>query len=115
LSAPLQAAADRLDEERRSVFEDWVETRLLLGWHADVISEPRDGVSASPFRERLRGQLILALYRCGRQGEALAEYRELRRQLASELGIKPSLPVRRLHDQMLAADPGLLWPGPPGR
>lgn len=114
LSSTLQAAADRLDDDRLSVFEDWVETRLRLGGHDGVISELRDWVSASPLRERLRGQLILALYRSGRQGEALAEYRELRRVFAEELGIEPSPPVQRLHEQIQAADLSLLRAGAPG-
>lgn len=108
LSSALRAVADRLDDDRLGVFEDWVESRLLLGGHAGVISELRHWVKVSPMRERLRGQLILALYRSGRQGEALAEYRELRRELAEKPGIESCPLVQRLHQQMLAADPSLL-------
>ncbi|MGH3167569.1 MAG: AfsR/SARP family transcriptional regulator [Trebonia sp.] len=104
-------AAANLDEERLNAVEDWAEVRLTLGRHVDVAGQLRPWVRANPLRERLWGQLMLALYRSGRQGEALQVFHELRRVLDAELGIAPGIPVRNLHEQMLRGDPGLLVPG----
>jgi DNA-binding SARP family transcriptional activator len=111
LSRSLGDAAANLDEERLSAVEDWAEARLTLGCHIDVAGQLRRWVRASPLRERLWGQLMLALYRSGRQGEALQAFHELRRELDNELGIAPSAPVQQLHAQILRGDPGLLLPG----
>lgn len=111
LSRPLNDAATNLEEERLSVVEDWAEVRLSLGWHVDVVGQLRHWVRVSPLRERLSGQLMLALYRSGRQGEALQAFHDLRRELDDELGIVPSAPVQQLHQQILRGDPGLLVPG----
>lgn len=110
-SWPLSDAAANLDEERLNAVEDWAEVRLTLGCHADVAGQLWPWVRANPLRERLWGQLILALYRGGRQGEALHVFHELRRGLDDELGIAPSTPVQHLHEQILRGDPGLLVPG----
>jgi DNA-binding SARP family transcriptional activator len=107
----LSDAAANLDEERLNAVEDWAEVRLTLGGHVDVAGQLRPWVRANPLRERLWGQLMLALYRSGRRGEALQVFHELRRGLDDELGIAPSSPVRDLHEQMLRGDPGLLVPG----
>ena len=104
-------AAANLDEERLNAVEDWAEVRLTLGCHVDVAGQLRRWVRANPLRERLWGQLMLALYRSGRRGEALQVFHELRRGLDDELGIEPSAPVRNLHEQILRGDPGLLVPG----
>jgi DNA-binding SARP family transcriptional activator len=104
-------AAAHLDEERLNAVEDWAEVRLTLGRHVDVAGQLRPWVRANPLRERLWGQLMLALYRSGRQGEALQAFHELRRVLDDELSIAPSIPVRNLHEQILRGDPGLLVPG----
>jgi DNA-binding SARP family transcriptional activator len=104
-------AAANLDEERLNVLEDWAEVRLTLGRHVDVASQLRSWVRANPLRERLWAQFMLALYRSGRQGEALQVFHELRRGLDDELGIAPSVPVRNLHEQILRGDSGLLVPG----
>jgi DNA-binding SARP family transcriptional activator len=104
-------AAANLDEERLNAVEDWAEVRLMLGRHVDVAGQLRPWVRANPLRERLWGQLMLALCRSGRQGEALQVFHELRRGLDEELGIAPSAPVRNLHEQILRGDPGLLVPG----
>ena len=107
----LSDAATNLDEERLNAVEDWAEVRLTLGCHVDVAGQLRPWVRANPLRERLWGQLMLALYRSGRRGEALQVFHELRRGLDDELGIAPSAPVRNLHEQILRGDPELLVPG----
>ncbi len=111
LSSPfLDAQADRLAETRTGVLEERIELDLAIGAHADLIAELRDLVAAYPLRERLHGLLMLALYRAGRQADALAAFREARRRLRDELGIEPAAPLQRLHQQILAADPELAAP-----
>jgi DNA-binding SARP family transcriptional activator len=110
----LSDAATNLDEERLNAVEDWAEVRLTLGCHVDVAGQLRSWVRANPLRERLWGQLMLALFRSGRQGEALHAFHKLRQGLDDELGITPSAPVQHLHDQILRGDPGLLVPGSAG-
>jgi DNA-binding SARP family transcriptional activator/tetratricopeptide (TPR) repeat protein len=113
LEADFDGELSRLEELRLTVLEAWIEARLALGQHADVVAELRAPVAAQPLRERLQGLWLTALYRCGQQAEALAAYRSLRERLVAELGIEPSLPLQRLHRQMLSADPGLQPPQPP--
>src|SRR5260370_35738968 len=106
LSSPfLDAQADRLAETRIGVLEERIELDLAIGAHADLIAELRELVATYPLRERLHGLLMLALYRAGRQADALAAFREARRWLSDELGIEPAAPLQRLHQQILAADP----------
>jgi DNA-binding SARP family transcriptional activator len=111
MSWSLIDAAANLDEERLNAVEDWAEVRLTLGRHVDVAGQLQPWVRANPLRERLWGQLMLALYRSGRRGEALQVFHKLRRGLDDELGIAPSAPVRKLHEQILCGDPRLLVPG----
>lgn len=92
----------RLAERRLVVLEHHVEARLALGLHAQLVGELQKLVAAHPFREALRAHLMLALYRSGRQTEALATYREGRRRLTEELGLEPSQALRRLEASMLA-------------
>ena len=99
--------AVRLEELRLGCVEDRIEADLALGLHAEVAYELEALVARHPVRERLRGQLMLALYRCGRQVEALAGYRGLRRMLADELGIRPTPVLRDLEHRMLVQDPAL--------
>src|SRR4051794_6942404 len=100
----------RLDELRLGCLEDRFEADLALGRHADVVAELELQIARHPLRERLRGQLMLALYRSGRQAEALATYQAYRRTLDEELGIDPSARLRELEGAILAHDPALLLP-----
>ncbi|HEX5617974.1 MAG TPA: BTAD domain-containing putative transcriptional regulator, partial [Solirubrobacteraceae bacterium] len=97
----------RLEEEQQAAVEARVEADLAAGRHAELVAELRRMVAKHPARERLAGHLMLALYRCGRQSEALEAYREARRRLADELGIEPGEELRALHDAILQHDPAL--------
>jgi len=113
LASPfLDAQADRLAESRVSVIEERIELDLATGEHAGLVAELRDLVAEHPLRERLRGLLMLALYRAGRQADALAAFRDARRYLQGELGVEPSAPLQELHQQILVADPALTAPVP---
>src|SRR5829696_5720364 len=85
------AAAEclRLEELRAGAVEDLVDAKLALGGGPELVAELETLIARNPFRERLRGQLMLALYRAGRQVRALETYRETRRTLLEELGIEP--------------------------
>jgi DNA-binding SARP family transcriptional activator len=100
--------ARRLEELRLACLEDRIEAELALGAHGTLIGELDALVAHHPLRERLRRQLILALYRSGRQAEALEGYRRLREMLANELGIEPSPELRELERRMLQQDPTLV-------
>ncbi|MGH3823522.1 MAG: BTAD domain-containing putative transcriptional regulator [Pseudonocardiaceae bacterium] len=104
-----QAEIARLTELRAAVFDDRVEADLALGRHAALCSELSRAVREQPLRERLWSQLIRALYRCGRQADALAAYARLRDQLAEQLGIDPSPELVRLHEAVLTQRPDLDW------
>jgi DNA-binding SARP family transcriptional activator len=91
----------RLEELRLTLLEEWAETELALGRHAELVSELEALVREHPLRERLRGQLMLALYRAGRQADALEAYREGRATLVERLGIEPSPLLQRLHSSIL--------------
>jgi YVTN family beta-propeller protein len=107
-----QAETARLEELRAGVVEDRIEADLALGRQAHVISELEALVAADPLRERVHQQLMIALYRCGRQADALAAYQHARRTLAEELGIEPCQPLRQLERAILEQDPSL--EPPPG-
>ncbi|MFI9748115.1 BTAD domain-containing putative transcriptional regulator [Streptomyces sp. NPDC052494] len=107
-----RAAADRLEEERLSVRETLAETRLEIGEHDVLVGELAELVARHPLRERLRAVHLRALYRAGRQSEALAGYEELRALLADELGLDPSPELAALHTAMLRQDAGLSLPAP---
>jgi len=100
-------AAARLDDLRQAAIEDRIEADLALGRHAEVLPELEALTAATPLRERLWGQLMVALYRSGRQADALASYRRLRRLLRDELGIDPSPPLQELEVRILRQDPAL--------
>ncbi|MCP3802721.1 tetratricopeptide repeat protein [Allokutzneria sp. A3M-2-11 16] len=103
-AAPL---VQRLEEERLSAREDWADARLALGEHGAVISELGELLARHPLRERLRSLHIRALYRAGRQSEALASYTELRDRLADELGLDPGPELTALHQAVLEQAPAL--------
>jgi DNA-binding SARP family transcriptional activator len=103
----LGGEAARLEERRLAALEDRIEADLRLGRHGTLVAELTALVAEEPIRERLRGHLMLALYRSGRQAEALAAFRELRGRLVEELGVEPSPPVQRLHERILATGPEL--------
>ena len=100
----------RLSEVRLTAIEERAEIMLMLGRAAAAATELTGLVREHPLREALRGQLMLALYRCGRQADALATFADGRRVLVEELGLEPGPGLQRLHQQILAADPAL---GPP--
>ncbi len=105
-SAALRAAATRLEEKRLAALERRFTAELELGHHDQILGELTSLVSAMPLRESLRAQLMLALYRSGRQAEALAAYREGRAQLG-ELGLEPGGELRDLERAILRQDPTL--------
>ena len=102
-----QAAIARLGELRLAALERRVEADLELGRHDELTGELRALVAEHPLRERLRMQLMLALYRCGRQADALAEYQEARRVLLEEIGIEPGRELRELERAILRQEPAL--------
>jgi DNA-binding SARP family transcriptional activator/tetratricopeptide (TPR) repeat protein len=105
--ARLGAEAAGLEEQRLAVLEDQADADLAAGRHADLAGQLPGLIAQFPLRERLRGQLMLALYRCGRQGDALAAYRQARELLGEELGLDPGPQLQALQHQILAADPHL--------
>jgi YVTN family beta-propeller protein len=104
------AEADRLAELRLVAVEDRVEAELRLGRHRELVAELEGLVREQPLRERLWAQLMVALYRSGRQADALLAYQRARSLLVEELGIDPGAELRRLHAAILAQDPGLDLP-----
>ena len=99
--------AARLDELRLTLLENRIEADLARGRHASLVGELEALVREHPLRERLRAQLMLALYRSGRQAESLEAFQDARRALVDELGIEPSRELRELHQAILRQDPDL--------
>jgi YVTN family beta-propeller protein len=110
-----QSEVARLEELRLSAVEQRIEAELALGHHAQVVGELESLVGRHPFRERLRAQFMLALYRSGRQAEALEAYQDARRALVDELGIEPGEELKALQGAILAHDPALGGSAPPRR
>src|SRR5689334_642007 len=102
-----QGEMARLEELRLAALEDRIDADLALGRHGQLIAELERLVVEQPLRERLRAQLMLALYRAGRQADALAVYQRARRTLVDELGIEPGEGLRKLERAILAQDPSL--------
>jgi len=103
-----QAAIGRLEELRLACLEERLEADLALGRHRELIGELEALIAEHPLREHLRGQLMLALYRSGRQAEALEVYQRARRALVDELGIEPSSELQELNRLILRQEPGLV-------
>src|SRR5829696_1241455 len=100
----------RLDDLRVAALEQLIEAKLQLGGHAEVVGQLEALISDHPYRERLRAQLMLALYRSDRQADALQAYQEARRTLVEELGIEPGERLRELERAVLAQDSQLHLP-----
>lgn len=105
-------AITRLEELRMGASEDLMEARLALGHHAEVLGELTAMTGSAPLRERRWALLMLALYRTGRQADALRAYQQLHTTLADQLGIEPSAELRRLENAILLQDPDLDWHAP---
>jgi DNA-binding SARP family transcriptional activator/class 3 adenylate cyclase len=110
-----RAHVPRLEELRLAALQERMDADLARGRDRDLIGELEALVASHPVRERLRGQLMLALYRAGRQADALEVYRQGRQALAEELGIDPDPALQRLERAILGHDPALAWrpPAPP--
>ncbi len=105
----------RLAELRLQVLQTRIDADLQLGRHGEVVAELGELAAAYPLREQLHALLMLALYRCGRQADALAAYQQARQSLVAEIGIEPGPELREMHRRILAADPALAapWPASP--
>ena len=101
------AEARRLEALRVDALEEQFEVALALGEHRELVAALRSAIADNSFRERLWGQLMLALYRSGRQADALEAFQEARRVLADELGLEPGPELRRLQEAILAHDPAI--------
>lgn len=117
----LQSEVTRLEEMRLATIEDRVDVELAAGRHLEVVAELESLTEEHPLRERFWGQLIVALYRCGRQADALAAYRSVRSVLVDQVGVEPGPELRALEHDVLAQAPALSWkaqtqhiPLPPG-
>lgn len=111
LTSPLlDAERERLAERRIGAIEDRIDIDLALGNDEDLVAELRQLISDHPLRERLRGLLMRALYRSGRQAEALAAFRETQHHLITELGVEPMTELQELHQRMLRGDAALAGP-----
>ena len=108
----LAGEAVRLREEHLSALEARIAADLAAGRHAELVGELEARVHEHPFRERLWGNLMLALYRCGRQADALATYQRARALLVEELGLEPGGELRRIEEAILAQDPAIDAPSP---
>jgi len=110
-SEVIRSAATRLDELRISAYQDCLELELQLGRHQEIIGELTELVAEHPLNERFRGQLMLTLYRGGRQADALETFRAGREVLQEELGLDPCPELCRLEQAILTRDPEIDLPG----
>ncbi|MER7004677.1 BTAD domain-containing putative transcriptional regulator [Dactylosporangium sp. NPDC000555] len=111
--ASFDATRDRLAESRATALESWAALEMERGQHAQLLPRLAELVVEFPLREELRYLSMLALYRCGRQPEALAAFRDARQLLADEFGVEPSERLQELHRGILRAEPSLAAPEPP--
>jgi DNA-binding SARP family transcriptional activator/tetratricopeptide (TPR) repeat protein len=109
-SRSVRRRAQALDDQRLTALEECVDVELRLRQAVDLLDELTESVDRHPLRERLRGQLMLALSAVGRQADALAVYREGRRIYAEELGIEPGAALQELHQRVLAGDLAMAGP-----
>ncbi|GGY05429.1 AfsR/SARP family transcriptional regulator [Streptomyces hiroshimensis] len=107
----LESSAIRLDELRTEVLEQRIAADLKLGRHQELIGELLALAHEHPLRETLHCQLMVALYRSGRQSDALQAFQRARRALVEELGVEPGAELTRLQQRVLASDPSLVWRG----
>jgi DNA-binding SARP family transcriptional activator/tetratricopeptide (TPR) repeat protein len=110
----LNSEREALNRQRLAAELDRNDLALSGGEHARLLGELSARAAEYPLDERLAGQLMLALYRCGRQADALDVFRRVRLRLVDELGTDPSPPLQRLHHHLLTADPAVIAPGTPG-
>ena len=103
----VQTEIARLEELRWAALEQRIDADLATGRHAELVGELKALIAEHPLRERLRSQLMLALYRSARQAEALEAYRAARHELSEELGLEPSEELKRLQQAILTQDPAL--------
>jgi YVTN family beta-propeller protein len=108
-----RAEIARLEEQRLAALEDRIDADLALGRHSSVVAELDGLVRTHPYRERLRGQLMLALYRSGRQADALDAYRDARSALVEHLGLEPGHDLKEMERRILSHDPSLAAPSDP--
>lgn len=108
-----RSEVERLEEERLDVLTDRIDCELALGRHHELTSELESHVKQHPLRERFRAQLMLALYRSGRQADALSAYQDARRTLVDELGLEPGRELRDLEQAILRHDTALEAPVAP--
>ncbi|HEX4789329.1 MAG TPA: BTAD domain-containing putative transcriptional regulator [Actinospica sp.] len=107
-----ETEAARIEEMRLEALESRFDAQLAVGGSGDLVADLRQLVARHPLRERFHAQLMLALYRAGRQGEALSSYQSARRVLSGELGVQPGPVLQSLQARILRADPELLAPDP---
>jgi predicted ATPase/DNA-binding SARP family transcriptional activator len=107
LLGPASSEADRIEGARLDALEQRIEHDLALGRHGDVVAELEALAAEHPYRERFHAQLMLALYRAGRQADALEAFRRARHALVEDLGLDPSPELKRLEAAVLAQDPSL--------
>jgi DNA-binding SARP family transcriptional activator len=107
-----QPEIGRLEDLHLAALEQLIEAKLALGRHAEVVGRLEALIAEHPYREHLRAQQMLALYRCDRQADALRAYHDARRSLVDELGIEPSRRLRDLEQAILAQDAALASPVP---
>ncbi|MFJ6569141.1 BTAD domain-containing putative transcriptional regulator [Streptomyces sp. NPDC091292] len=111
----LETSAIRLNELRAEVLEQRISADLRLGLHQELVGELMALAHEHPLRETLHSHLMVALYRAGRQSDALQVYHRARRSLVDELGVEPGPVLSRLQERVLASDPSLAWHGEPER